>query len=90
MSPLEQLFRLEIDFHRHLRTLAPGTVDASSVHASYALQGRYEQLIRSIGPITARDVETLRERLTLAGDARDVLNACDSVTLLLGIPLFQT
>src|SRR4051794_10491342 len=69
VSPLEQLFRLEIEFHRRLRTFAPGTADASSVHASYALQAGYEQLIRSIGPITARDVESLRERLALISDA---------------------
>ena len=50
MSPLEQLFRLEIEFHRCLRTLAPGTGDASSVHASYALQSGYDQLIRSSAP----------------------------------------
>ncbi|HKN71850.1 MAG TPA: hypothetical protein VJX30_12510 [Terriglobales bacterium] len=51
----------------------------------YALQSGYEQLIRSIGPVAAQDVETLRERLTLAGDARDVLAARDSVRQLLGI-----
>ena len=85
MSPLEQLFRLEIEFHRRLRTLAPGTADASSVHASYALQAGYEQLIRSIGPIAAQDVESLRERLTLAGDTRDVLATRDSLKQLLGL-----
>ena len=89
MSPLEQLFRLEIEFHRHLRTLAPGTADASSVHASYALQAGYEQLIRSIGPDAAQEVETLRERLTLAGDARDVLKARDSLKQLLGLHLLD-
>ena len=85
MSPLERLFHLEIEFHRCLRTQAPGTGGASSVHASYALQAGYEQLIRSIGFVAAQDVETLRERLTLAGDARDVLAARDSVKQLLGI-----
>ncbi len=40
-----------------------------------------------MGAIAACDLETLRERLTLAGDARDVLNARDSVSLLLGIHL---
>ena len=51
MSPLERLFRLEIEFHRCLRTLHPGTVDASSVHASYALQSGYDRLLRSLGPV---------------------------------------
>ena len=76
-----------MEFHRCLRTQAPGTGDANSVHASYALQAGYEQLIRSIGPIAAQDVETLRERLTLAGDARDVLAARDSLKQLLGLHL---
>ena len=89
MSPLEQLFRLEIELHHRLRTQAPGTGDASSVHASYALQAGYERLIRSIGPIAAHDVETLRERLTLAGDARDVLAARDSLKQLLGLRLLD-
>ena len=85
MSPLEHLFRLEIDFHRRLRTQAPGTADVGSLHTSYALQFGYDQLIRSLGPVTARDVEMLRERLAMAGDTRDVLKARDSVGQLLGI-----
>lgn len=87
MSPLEQLFRLEIELHHRLRTQAPGTGDASSVHASYALQSGYDRLLRSLGPVADRDVETLRERLTLAGDARDVLAARDSLKQVLGIRL---
>jgi len=87
VSPLEQLFRLEIEFHRCLRTQAPGTGDANSVHASYALQSGYERLLCSLGHVAARDVETLRERLTLAGDARDVLAARDSLKYLLGLRL---
>jgi hypothetical protein len=79
VSPLEQLFRLEIDFHRRLRTQAPGTSDAASLHTSYALQFGYDRLIRSLGPVTNRDVETLRERLAMAGDTRDLLAARDSV-----------
>jgi hypothetical protein len=46
MSPLEKLFRLEIDFHRRLRTLAPHEPDTGSVHTSYALQSGYEPLLR--------------------------------------------
>jgi hypothetical protein len=90
MPPLEHLFRLEIDFHRRLRTQAPGTGDAASLHTSYALQSGYEHLIRTVGPVTAQDIESLRERLTLAADARDILAARNSIKQLLGIPLFQT
>ena len=85
MSPLETLFRLEIEFHRRLRTLAPGTANAASLHTSYALQSGYEHLIRAVSPIAAQDIELLRERLTLAGDTRDILAARDSVKQLLGI-----
>ena len=89
MSPLERLFRLEIEFHRCLQTQAPGTGDASSVHASYALQSGYDRLLRSLGPVADRDVETLRERLALAGDARDMLAARDSLKQLLGLRLLN-
>ncbi len=89
MSPLEQLFRLKIEFHHRLRTLAPGSADAASVHASYALQSGYEQLIRTVGPADAQDVEALRERLTLTADARDVVAARDSLNQLLGLRLLD-
>ena len=60
MSPLERLFRLELEFHRRLRTEAPGTADASGLHTSYALQSGYEPLIRAVGTATAQDIERLR------------------------------
>lgn len=85
MSPLEQLFDLEIQFHRRLRTEAPGTGDAAATHTSYALQSGYEQLLQRVGRVTRPDIETLRERFSLAGDARDVLKARDSVMEILGI-----
>ena len=87
--PLEQLFRLEIEFHRRLRTQAPGTGDAGSVHASYALQAGYEHLIQAVGTGDAQDVESLRERFTLAADARDLLAARDSLKQLLGLRLLN-
>ena len=68
VSPLEKLYRLEIEFHRRLRTVAPGIIDASSQHTSYALQTGYEQLIRATGTVTPHDVETLRERFILEGE----------------------
>jgi len=39
----------------------------------------YEPLLHSLGPVTARDVEPLCERLILAADTRDVLKAQDSL-----------
>lgn len=86
MSPLETLFRLEIEFHRRLRTQAPGNEDSRALHTSYALQAGYEPLIRSIGTVTAQDVDRLRARLALAGDPRDVLAARDSLKDVLGLP----
>jgi hypothetical protein len=51
--------------------------DASALHTSSALQSGYELILRGIGGVTARDVERLAERLTIAGDARDVHKARD-------------
>ncbi len=83
MSPLEKLFRLEVEFHRRLRTAAPGLIDASSLHTSYALQTGYEQLIPAVGTVTAAQIEQLRERFLTAGDTRDLLAAGDSLKHLL-------
>jgi hypothetical protein len=90
MPPLEKLFRLEMEFHRRLREQAPGTVDASSLHTSYALQSGYEPLLRAASRVTARDINELHARLALAGDARDLLAARDSLKQLLGIPQLDT
>jgi len=87
MTPLEKLFRLELEYHRRLRTAAPGLIDASGLHTSYALQTGCEQLIPAIGPVTAPQIEQLRERFLLTGDNRDLLAARDSVKQLLGIHL---
>jgi hypothetical protein len=89
VSPLEQLFRLEIEFHRRLRTAAPGTADASSLHTSFALQTGYEQLIRATESVTAQEIESLRERFVLAGDTRDLLAARDSLKAILGVRLLD-
>jgi hypothetical protein len=87
MAPLERLFRLELEFHRRLRTEAPSTADARNLHTSYALQAGYEPLIRAAVAATAQDIERLHARLTLAGDPRDILAARDSLKQLLGIRL---
>jgi hypothetical protein len=89
MTPLEQLFVLEIDFQCKLRTNAPGTTDPTALHTSYALQSGYEPLLRRIGRVTAQDIERLAERFMLAGDSRDVLAARDSLTRLLGLRPFE-
>ena len=86
LEPLERLFRLEIDFHHRLHTLAPDTPDRGSVHTSFAIQCGYEPLIRSLGTVTARDVHTVQQRLLQDNvNVRDILAARDSVNQLLGI-----
>jgi hypothetical protein len=90
MPPLERLFLLEVEFHRRLRTQAPGTLDASALHTSYALQSGYEPLIRAAGTATGHDIELIKQRHTVAGDARDLLAARDSLKQLLGIPQLGT
>jgi hypothetical protein len=90
MAPLEKLYRLELEFHRRLRTQAPGTADPRALHTSYALQSGYEPLLRALGPVTAGEVDRMRERLAPAADARDLLAARDSVELLLGIDRNET
>jgi hypothetical protein len=85
MPPLEMLFRLELEFHRRLRTTAPGTAEAGSLHASYALQSGYEQLIPAVGTVNARQIEQLRQRFTSTSDSRDLLATRESLQRLLGL-----
>lgn len=89
MTPMEQLFRLEIEFHRRLRTEAPGTGDASSLHTSYALQAGYEPLLAATDRMTGTELKTLKDKMLMAGDARDVLAASDLLHHLLGVSLHQ-
>jgi hypothetical protein len=86
VSPLESLFRLEIEFHRCLRTLPTCPYDIGGLHTSYALQAGYEPLIFALGRINATDVAQLQTRLLTTADTRDVLAASDSLKQLLGIP----
>jgi hypothetical protein len=79
MAPLEQLFGSEIGFHRRLRAEAPVTADASALHTGHALQCGYEPLLKRSGTVTAQDIERRSQRPSLAGDARDVLAARDSL-----------
>jgi hypothetical protein len=85
VSPLEKLFRLEIEFHRRLRTAVPGTTDADSLHTSFALQTGYESLIPAIGAVTVSEIERLRQRLFLIADPRDILAAREFLMQILTI-----
>jgi hypothetical protein len=85
MSPLERLFRLEIDYFRQDREAGypPG---GNGVHTSYALQGGYEDLLRAIPRgTTLDDVIRMGNRFILGADQRDVFRARDSVTRILGL-----
>ena len=42
--------------------------------------------MRATGTVSVQDIERLHSRLAMAGDARDVLAARDSLRQLLGIP----
>jgi hypothetical protein len=85
MAPLEQLFALELEFHRRMRQVAVSADDGVAVHTSFALQCGYESLLRAIGRVTIGDVEQVAVRYTPAGDARDVVRARDSLAGLLGL-----
>jgi hypothetical protein len=85
VTPLEKLFALEIEYHRLLRAASVDSADTAAVHTSYALQSGYEPLMRSVGYVTNGDIERLMTRFALACDARDVLNARDSLTNLFGV-----
>jgi hypothetical protein len=89
MSPLEQLFRLEVVFHRRMRTLALGAGETIGLHTSFALQSGYDQLIGDIGVVAEHEIEQLSERLLLAGDGRDVVAACESVKQIVGVLLLR-
>lgn len=85
MPPLKRHVALEIEFHRKPRYEAPGTLDPSALHTSYALQSGYEPLWRQLGPVTAHDLDRLADRLILAGEARKVLVARDSFRQMLDL-----
>ncbi len=86
MSPLESLFRLEIEFHRCLRALPTDPLGTAGLHTSYALQAGYEPLLFSLGTVTARDLDQLQSQLLITAETRDVAAAASSLKQLLGIP----
>jgi hypothetical protein len=85
MSPLERLFALEREYHRLLRCAGPGTTESAAPHTSWALQHGYDPLMRSVGRVTAEDLERLCSRSIASGDARDVQAARDSLRTLFGL-----
>jgi hypothetical protein len=85
MSPLERLLALEVEFQKRLRSGAPADVDAGALHTSYAIQFRYERLLRKVGRVTAGDLQRLADNLVATGDTRDVLMARDPLGRLLGL-----
>jgi hypothetical protein len=89
MAPLEQLFALEVEFQRRVRTEALGSADAGPAHISYALQCGYERFLYAIGRATAADVARLVHRFNVFSDTRDVLAARDSLEQILGIRAFD-
>jgi hypothetical protein len=85
MLPLEKLFRLEVEFHRRLRALPAGMIDAGSLHASYALQTGYEPLLHAVGAVTAFEIEMVERQFFLKADRRDVVAARESLKQILGV-----
>jgi hypothetical protein len=51
MSPPEKLYRLEIEFHRRLRTLPAGIIDADSLHFYDRVNEPRHQLVMSRGQV---------------------------------------
>jgi hypothetical protein len=91
MTRLEQLFALEVEFHRRLRCEDAGHQDVAALHAAYARQTGYESLIAQLGgSVTFQAIERLRCQHSFAGDVRDVLAARDSLTCLLGLWPYKT
>jgi hypothetical protein len=43
VSPLEKLFRLELEFHRRLRTQAPGTSPVADKEVRYCMARAFQQ-----------------------------------------------
>jgi PAS domain S-box-containing protein len=87
VSPLEQLFRLELDFHRRLRTQAPGTADAASLHTSYALQSGYEPLVRAIGAVSPHDIEEALQGALKGTTLTFMITSALALILLFGVHL---
>ena len=83
MSVLEQLYRLEIEFHRMYRLVASHPSEASSAHTSYALQHGYEPLLRSVGRVVPAALSESGGRMAAACDPRDAIAAYHSLRQLM-------
>jgi hypothetical protein len=86
MQPLEELFRCELEFHRRVRCEARGLPeDAAAAREAFGVVHGYAELIQAVAGATAKEIELMREKLSLVGDPRDVLAASDSVKQILGL-----
>lgn len=79
MSVLDQLYSLEIEFHRCYRAMALDSAEAPAVHTSYALQNGYEPLLRMAGVVDDQTLAGVKERLSEGRDPRDVQAAYHSL-----------
>ncbi len=77
-------------FARRLRIQACPPDDIGDLHTSYALQNGYDMILRSTGPVAARDIERLKNRFLLTADSREMLSARNSVKQLLGFTLHHS
>jgi hypothetical protein len=85
MRPLQQLFHLEVEFYRKLRSHANTNADEGDLHTSYALQCGYEELLRAAWRVTPLDIDRLKSNLLPTSDPRDLLAARNAVKQLFGI-----
>ncbi|ODU00546.1 MAG: hypothetical protein ABS79_03140 [Planctomycetes bacterium SCN 63-9] len=63
MSVLEQLYRLEMEFHRLTEAQSISELEAESIHTSYALQQGYEPLLRTVGVVDTASLAATKDRM---------------------------
>ena len=85
MSVLDQLYNLEIEFHRMFRAEGVDAHEAAAVHLSYALQNNYEPLLKRIGAVDSAELMGAAERMMRKGDPRDVQAAFQSLQRIIRV-----
>jgi hypothetical protein len=83
MTVLDNLYSLEIEFHRRFRMEAINAVEAWSIHTSYALQHGYELLLRTVGTVDSAELAKVKDRMIGMSDPRDVQAAFRSLQQLI-------
>lgn len=83
MSVLEQLYSLEIEFHRRFRSQFINAHEAESIHTSYALQQGYEPLLRTVGRVDLATLAAAKDRMAGQHDPRYAEAAFQSLRQLL-------